>query len=121
MVFQGQEDTFSIMKKHSFQPLWGVSKCRGRQTNHDKLMLNPYWHHTVRDRVRRRVVEKGGLCPRWVSERYSISTVQVLSLWWRRSVHPGHHRQSPCPSSHASTSRPGRSGYSPPQPHQRQC
>ncbi len=40
--------------------------------------------------------EKGGLCPR-CHQRFPISTVQVLSLWWRRSVHPGHHRQSPCP------------------------
>src|SRR5713101_5057928 len=34
--------------------------------------------------------QKWDFCPRWVSQRFLTSTVQVLSLWWRRSVHPGH-------------------------------
>src|SRR2546426_8655365 len=120
-VAEGRKNTLSETEKAFLTAPRDPSKISQRQ---EQLPIrNQQWHDAVLSGLVESmgVLEKGGLCPRWVSRDISTSTVQVLSLWWRRSVHPGHHRQSPCPSSHASTSRPGRSGYSPPQPRQRQC
>src|SRR3989442_15435544 len=76
------------MKKHSFQPLWGVSKCRARQTNHDKLMLNPYCT-ILSGNVREGVFRKRGFVSQVGLERYFyfnrssiISMVETFRASW---------------------------------------
>src|SRR2546430_7112981 len=92
-----RKNTFSETEKAFLTAHQGVRKIFWiqeqlsirNQQRHDTVLSGPVENMGV--------LEKGGLCPRWVSRDTSTSTVQVLSLWWRRSVHPGHHRQSPCP------------------------